>query len=142
MNAGQDERRAETGLAGRQYVEGRRLAGERVETTPKIAENLVWHPGAHAACIDELAVIGAVAQEPAPEMRPRYLRQQSWPARFRGLARHADHVPDMGTLAYERLAWDLPKKHGTCVRNNRAGRRARAGVYLILLRKLRVIPRV
>jgi hypothetical protein len=66
VDARQYERRAETGLAGRQYVEGRRLAGERVETTPKIAENLVWHPGAHAACIDELAVIGVVAQEQRP----------------------------------------------------------------------------
>jgi hypothetical protein len=32
--------------------------------------------------------------------------------------------------------------HGTCNQNNRAGRRARAGVYLILPRKLSVSPRV
>jgi hypothetical protein len=38
MNAGQNKRRAETGLARRQYVEGRRLAGERVETAPEIGE--------------------------------------------------------------------------------------------------------
>jgi hypothetical protein len=41
MNTGHDERRAETGLARRQHIEGRRLACEWIETTTQIGKHLV-----------------------------------------------------------------------------------------------------
>jgi hypothetical protein len=74
MNARQHKRRAETSPAWRQHVKGRRLAGERVETAPQIGEDFVRHPRAHAAGVNELAVVGIVAQQERPEMRPRSFR--------------------------------------------------------------------
>ena len=74
MNAGQDERRAETGLARRQRVEGRRLACEWVKTTPQIGKHLIRHPRPNAASIGELAVIRIVAQEQRAEVGPRSFR--------------------------------------------------------------------
>jgi hypothetical protein len=40
MNTGHDEPRAETGLARRQHIEGRRLACKWIETTPQIGKHL------------------------------------------------------------------------------------------------------
>jgi hypothetical protein len=74
MNAGKDQRRAEPGLARRQYVKGRCLAGERLKTPPQIGKHLVGHPCAHPAGVGELAVVRIVAKQQRPKMRPRVLR--------------------------------------------------------------------
>ena len=61
-------------LRGGRTLRGEFCAGERLKAAPQIGENLVRHPGAHAAGIDELAVIGVVAEQQRAEMRPRSFR--------------------------------------------------------------------
>src|SRR5271155_4826247 len=68
MDAGQDKLRAETSLARRRDVQRRRLAGERVQESPQIGENLVGHPRAHPAGINEFAAIAVVGKQQRPEM--------------------------------------------------------------------------
>ena len=74
VDAGEDERRAEARLARRRDAQRRRLAGQRVEAAPQIGENLDGHSRAHAAGIDELAVVGVVAKQQRAEIRPRSFR--------------------------------------------------------------------
>ena len=47
-----------------------RGATQRLEAAPQIGKNLVRHPGAHTAGIDELAVICVVAEQQRSEVRP------------------------------------------------------------------------
>ena len=47
-----------------------RLSGSR----PQIGKDLDGHPRSHTARIDQLAVIGVVAEQQRPEMRPRSFR--------------------------------------------------------------------
>jgi hypothetical protein len=48
---------------GRWDAKRRFSAGQRIETAPQVGENFVSHPRAYAAGVDELAVIGVVAQQ-------------------------------------------------------------------------------
>ena len=61
-------------LRGGGTLRGDVLRGERLKAAPQIGKNLVRHARAHAAGIDELAVIGVVAQQQRAEMRPRSFR--------------------------------------------------------------------
>ena len=57
-------------FARRRNAQRRCLASYRVKPPPEIGENLDGHPCAHAAGVDELTVIGVVAQQQRAEMRP------------------------------------------------------------------------
>jgi hypothetical protein len=48
--------------------------GLAVRAGPQIGQNVVSHPRAHAAGIDQLTFIGIVAEQQRPEMRPRSFR--------------------------------------------------------------------
>jgi hypothetical protein len=61
VNARKNERRPETGLARRQHVNWRRLAGERFKAAPQIGKDLVRHSRSYAASISELAGLGVEA---------------------------------------------------------------------------------
>jgi hypothetical protein len=74
MNARKNQRRAETSLAWGQYVEGWRIPGERVETASQIGEHFVGHPRAHPAGVEEFSVVGVVAEQQCPKIRPRSFR--------------------------------------------------------------------
>ena len=74
VHAGKNERRSEARLARRQDAQRRLLAGERLKAAAQIGENLVGHSCAHAAGIDELAVVGVVAEQQRAEIRPRSFR--------------------------------------------------------------------
>ena len=74
MDARKNERRSESGRAGRRDVQRRFCAAQWVKAAPQIGKDLDGHPRAHTARIDELAVIGVVAEQQRPEMRPRAFR--------------------------------------------------------------------
>ena len=74
MNPRKDERRAEARASGRWNAERRVLSGQRIQATPQIGKHLYRHPCAHAAGIDELAVIGVVTEQQRSEMTPRAFR--------------------------------------------------------------------
>ena len=50
------------------------VCGPAVKAAPQIGENLDGHSRAHAAGVDELAVIGVVAEQQRAEIRPRPFR--------------------------------------------------------------------
>ena len=62
MDAGQDERRAEARAARRWDAQRRCLARQRIEAAPEIGENFDGHPCAHTAGVNELAVVGVIAE--------------------------------------------------------------------------------
>ena len=74
MDARKHKRRPEACAARRWDAQGRRFASERVQAAPQIGENLDGHPRAHTARVYELAIIGVLAQQQGPEMRPRSFR--------------------------------------------------------------------
>jgi hypothetical protein len=67
MNTGHDKRRAETGLARRQHIEGRRLACEWIETTPQIGKHLVRQGPGLASMLAAGNAIGEACQRGAAE---------------------------------------------------------------------------
>jgi hypothetical protein len=74
MPSREDERRSEARAAGRRNAQRRGLTVERAEAAPQIGQNPNGHSRAHAAGIDEFALIRVVAEQQRPEMRPRPFR--------------------------------------------------------------------
>ncbi len=56
------------------YITRRETMAYRFEAASQLGKNLHGHPRAHAAGLDERAVVGVVAQQQHPEMRPRSFR--------------------------------------------------------------------
>jgi hypothetical protein len=74
VHAREDEQRSEARFPRRRDAERLRFARERLEAAPQISENLVGHPGAHAAGVNEFTVIGIVAEQERAEIGPRSFR--------------------------------------------------------------------
>jgi hypothetical protein len=71
MHARQDKRRSEARCTRRRDAQRGGFAGERVQAAPQIGEHLNGHARAHAAGVDELSIVGVVAEEQRPKIRPR-----------------------------------------------------------------------
>jgi hypothetical protein len=74
MHARQNKRRAEARATGWRDAQRRCFARQRVQASSKIGEHLYRHSSAHTTGVSKLAVIGIVAEQQRPEVRPRAFR--------------------------------------------------------------------
>jgi hypothetical protein len=74
MHVGKNKRRSEAGLAWRRRTERHARSRQGLQAATQIGKHLVRHAGADAAGVDELTVVGTIAEQERAEMRPRSFR--------------------------------------------------------------------